>query len=151
MLTLCGRLEHYCRYIRFGNPYSPHQLGTYPIADSPTIAQEPMPLENTGNMFFMMLGIIQNQNRYHYIFCVPQYDDEVARVVTPTFTFAFAAPTCLGSIRNIGPCWHGGPMKSSPPPNFQQSSCVPTTSRENSRTTQILGCAATSLLEAQLS
>ena len=48
-------------YIKFGNPYSPHQLGTYPIADSPTSAQEPMPLENTGNMFYMLLGIVQQQ------------------------------------------------------------------------------------------
>ncbi len=48
-------------YVQFGNPYSPHQLGTYPIADSPTVAQEPMPLENTGNMFFMMLGIVREQ------------------------------------------------------------------------------------------
>ena len=51
------------RYVRFGNPYSPHQLGTYPIADSPTSAQEPMPLENSGNMFFMMLGILREQQQ----------------------------------------------------------------------------------------
>ena len=50
-------------YIRFGNPYSPHQLGTYPIGDSPTAAQEPMPLENSGNMFFMILGIVQQQQK----------------------------------------------------------------------------------------
>merc|ERR1712196_567347 len=47
--------------VKFGDPYSPHQLGTYPIADAPTSAQEPMPLENTGNMFFMILGILQRQ------------------------------------------------------------------------------------------
>lgn len=50
-------------YVRFGNPYSPHQLGTYPIGDSPTSKQEPMPLENTGNMFFMMLGVVQQQKK----------------------------------------------------------------------------------------
>merc|ERR1711871_1449199 len=49
-------------FIRFGNPYSPHQLGTYPIADAPTSAQEPMPLENSGNMMFMLLAIAQAQN-----------------------------------------------------------------------------------------
>jgi hypothetical protein len=48
-------------YVKFSNPYSPHQLGTYPIADAPTAAQEPMPLENSGNMFFMLLGIVQRQ------------------------------------------------------------------------------------------
>ena len=49
-------------YVKFGDPYSPHQLGTYPIADAPTKSQEPMPLENTGNMFFMLLGVAQHQN-----------------------------------------------------------------------------------------
>jgi hypothetical protein len=48
-------------YVKFTDPYSPHQLGTYPIADAPTEAQEPMPLENTGNMFFMLLGIVQQE------------------------------------------------------------------------------------------
>jgi hypothetical protein len=37
-------------FIKFGNPYSPHQLGTYPIANDTTARQEPMPLENSGNM-----------------------------------------------------------------------------------------------------
>ena len=46
-------------FIRFGNPYSPHQLGTYPIGNATTIQQEPMPLENSGNMLFMLLGIAQ--------------------------------------------------------------------------------------------
>ena len=35
------------------------QLGTYPIGNDTTARQEPMPLENSGNMFFMMLGIVQ--------------------------------------------------------------------------------------------
>ena len=46
-------------FIRFGNPYSPHQLGTYPIANDSTAAQEPMPLENSGNMLFMLLALVQ--------------------------------------------------------------------------------------------
>jgi len=46
-------------YIRFTNPYSPHQLGTYPIANDTTEKQEPMPLENSGNMLFMLLALVQ--------------------------------------------------------------------------------------------
>lgn len=48
-------------YVEFTDPFSPHQLGIYPIADADTSAQEPMPLENTGNMFLMLLGIVQAQ------------------------------------------------------------------------------------------
>ena len=43
----------------FTNPFSPHQIGTYPIADATTASQEPMPMENTGKMFLMLAGIIQ--------------------------------------------------------------------------------------------
>ena len=43
----------------FTNPFSPHQIGTYPIADATTESQEPMPMENTGNMFLMLAGIVQ--------------------------------------------------------------------------------------------
>jgi hypothetical protein len=50
-------------YVGFTQPYSPHQLGTYPIGDSRTRDQENMPLENTGNMFFMLLGILQRQSK----------------------------------------------------------------------------------------
>lgn len=35
-------------FIKFGNPFSPHQLGRYPIANATTKQQEPMPMENTG-------------------------------------------------------------------------------------------------------
>jgi len=41
------------------NPFSPHEIGVYPIADHNTEEQEPMPMENTGNMFLMLLGILQ--------------------------------------------------------------------------------------------
>ncbi len=47
-------------YIAFTDPYSPHQLGTYPISNDTTKAQEPMPMENTGNMFLMLLGVVQH-------------------------------------------------------------------------------------------
>ena len=46
-------------YIHFDDLYSPHQLGTYPIGDASTASQEPMPLENSGNMIFMLLGLVQ--------------------------------------------------------------------------------------------
>ena len=46
-------------FIRFSNPYSPHQLGTYPIANDTTERLEPMPLENSGNMLFMLLAIVR--------------------------------------------------------------------------------------------
>ena len=46
----------------FTNPFSPHQIGTYPIADATTGSQEPMPMENTGNMFLMLAGITQRQH-----------------------------------------------------------------------------------------
>jgi hypothetical protein len=46
-------------WFKFTDPYSPHQLGTYPIANDTTAQQEDMPLENTGNMFLMILGLLQ--------------------------------------------------------------------------------------------
>jgi hypothetical protein len=46
-------------YIKYTDPFSPHQLGVYPIGNSTTAEQELMPLENTGNMFLMLLGIVQ--------------------------------------------------------------------------------------------
>lgn len=46
----------------FTNPFSPHQIGTYPIADATTASQEPMPMENTGNMFLMLAGILQRED-----------------------------------------------------------------------------------------
>ena len=45
----------------FTNPFSPHQIGTYPIADATTASQEAMPMENTGNMFLMLAAIVQRQ------------------------------------------------------------------------------------------
>merc|ERR1712038_238341 len=45
----------------FTDPYSPHQIGTYPIANATTQEQEPMPMENTGNMFLMLNGIVKAQ------------------------------------------------------------------------------------------
>ena len=58
-------------FIRFGNPYSPHQLGTYPIANDTTARQEPMPLENSGNMLFMLLAIVQRTKDASFLY--PKY------------------------------------------------------------------------------
>mmetsp|Transcript_168114 Transcript_168114/g.539925 ORF Transcript_168114/g.539925 Transcript_168114/m.539925 type:complete len:699 (+) Transcript_168114:90-2186(+) len=41
----------------FSDPFSPHEIGTYPIADHNTAQQERMPMENTGNMFLMLMGL----------------------------------------------------------------------------------------------
>jgi len=43
----------------FFDKFSPHEIGTYPIADHNTTQQEPMPMENTGNMFLMLAGILK--------------------------------------------------------------------------------------------
>jgi len=43
-------------------PFSPHQLGTYPVANDTTTDQEIMPSENTGNMFLMLLGYMKETN-----------------------------------------------------------------------------------------
>eukprot|EP01043_Picozoa_sp_COSAG02_P044988 COSAG02_NODE_4070_length_5834_cov_2.914908_3_plen_567_part_00 len=56
-------------YVNFTDPFSPHQLGVYPVGNSTTADQELMPLENTGNMFLMLLGIVQ-QVRLLSSFCV---------------------------------------------------------------------------------
>lgn len=103
-------------YIRFGNPYSPHQLGTYPIADAPTSAQEPMPLENSGNMLFMLLGIVQQQAKRtgttntswfypRYFPMLQRWADELVRtteypadqICTDDFTGRLANNTNLGA------------------------------------------------------
>jgi hypothetical protein len=98
-------------FINFSNPYSPHQLGTYPIANDTTAAQEPMPLENSGNMFFMMLGIVQQDPTHDTSWFYPKYwpmlttwADELVRttefpanqICTDDFTGKLANNTNLG-------------------------------------------------------
>jgi hypothetical protein len=97
-------------YVQFGNPYSPHQLGTYPIGDSPTSKQEPMPLENSGNMFFMLLGLVQQQQDSDWFFpkywpMLTNWADELVRttefpanqICTDDFTGPLANNTNLGA------------------------------------------------------
>jgi hypothetical protein len=43
----------------YSYPFSPHQLGTYPVANITTIEQEVMPAENTGNMFLLLLQYVK--------------------------------------------------------------------------------------------
>eukprot|EP00043_Microstomoeca_roanoka_P013047 m.127372 g.127372 ORF g.127372 m.127372 type:complete len:772 (+) comp15656_c1_seq1:43-2358(+) len=57
----------------FSDPYSPHQLGTYPLANATTQQQEPMPMENTGNMFLMLLGIVQRDPAHDVSFFYPHF------------------------------------------------------------------------------
>eukprot|EP00049_Salpingoeca_infusionum_P004269 m.76478 g.76478 ORF g.76478 m.76478 type:complete len:796 (+) comp12486_c0_seq7:30-2417(+) len=57
----------------FTNPFSPHQLGTYPLANATTAEQEPMPMENTGNMFLMLAGIVQRDIDHDTSFFYPHF------------------------------------------------------------------------------
>jgi hypothetical protein len=43
----------------YSKPYSPHQLGIYPLANATTASQEVMPLENSGNMLILLLAYAQ--------------------------------------------------------------------------------------------
>lgn len=53
-------------------PWSPHHLGEYPIGYIKPSDQENMPVEETGNMFLMMLGIVQREgNGTEWLF--PKY------------------------------------------------------------------------------
>ena len=96
-------------YVRFTDPYSPHQLGTYPIGDATTASQEPMPLENSANMMFMVLALAQRSNDTAWL--DPYWDmltswtDEIARTTeypanqlcTDDFTGKLANNTNLGA------------------------------------------------------
>jgi len=56
----------------YTDPYSPHQIGVFPVANDTTEAQEEMPMENTGNLFLMMLAILQ-RNGGDTSFYYPHY------------------------------------------------------------------------------
>jgi len=59
-------------WIKYSSPYSPHQLGVYPVGNDTTAQQEQMPTENTGNMFLMLLAILQ-RNGGDASFYYPRY------------------------------------------------------------------------------
>jgi len=59
-------------WIKYSSPYSPHQLGVYPVGNDTTEQQEQMPTENTGNMFLMLLAILQ-RNGGDTSFYYPRY------------------------------------------------------------------------------
>jgi len=86
-------------------------LGTYPIANDTTSKQEPMPLENSGNMLFMLLGIVQQTPKQDASWFYPKYwpmltswADELVRTAefpadqlcTDDFTGRLANNTNLG-------------------------------------------------------
>jgi len=56
----------------YSDPYSPHQIGVFPVANDTNAAQEQMPMENTGNLFMMMLAILQ-RNGGDVSFYYPHY------------------------------------------------------------------------------
>lgn len=100
---------HNDTFIRFSNPYSPHQLGTYPIANDTTAQQEPMPLENSGNMLFMLLGLVRRGVDASFIApyfaMLASWADELVRtteypanqICTDDFTGPLANNTNLGA------------------------------------------------------
>lgn len=57
----------------FTDPFSPHQLGFYPTANATTRSQEPMPMENTGNMFLMLLALVQRAPASRLRWLFPRY------------------------------------------------------------------------------
>jgi len=62
----------------FTDPYSPHQLGIYPVANHSSADQEKMPMENTGNMFLMLYAILQ-RNGGDTSFYYPKYWDMLTK------------------------------------------------------------------------
>ena len=58
-------------WIPFAAPYSPHQLGVYPVSNC--TKQEIMPLENSGNMFLMLLAYVRQTNETD-LFFLPYFD-----------------------------------------------------------------------------
>jgi hypothetical protein len=59
-------------WIPFTQPFSPHQLGVWPIANATTADQEVMIIENTGNMFLMLHKYVTLTNNTD-IFFRPYY------------------------------------------------------------------------------
>jgi hypothetical protein len=57
----------------FNWTFSPHQLGTYPVAEDNSTDQELMPMENTGNMFLMVSAIVRHDPQHDTSFVYPQY------------------------------------------------------------------------------
>jgi len=53
--------------------FSPHEVGTYPVADHTTADQEVMPMENTGNMFLMLAGIVYHDPAQDTSFLEPYW------------------------------------------------------------------------------
>jgi len=62
----------------YTDPYSPHQIGVFPVANDTTAVQEEMPMENTGNLFMMMLAILQ-RNGGDVSFYYPHYFDVLTK------------------------------------------------------------------------
>lgn len=57
----------------YSDSFSPHEIGTYPIADHNTEQQEQMPMENTGNMFLMAAAIIKADPSHDASWVYPRY------------------------------------------------------------------------------
>ncbi|MGH2643975.1 MAG: glutaminase domain-containing protein, partial [Chitinophagaceae bacterium] len=63
--ALLDPLFYYCESGRWTKPYSPHDLGTFPIANGRK-NEETMPIEETGNMLIMAAAIARAEGNASY-------------------------------------------------------------------------------------
>ncbi len=63
--ALVNPIFYYCESGRWTKPYSPHDLGTYPIANGRK-NEETMPIEETGNMLIMAAAISRADGNASY-------------------------------------------------------------------------------------
>lgn len=62
--ALLDPIFYFCESGRFTKPYSPHDLGTYPVANGAD--GETMPIEETGNMLIMVAAISRAEGNASY-------------------------------------------------------------------------------------
>ncbi len=63
--ALLDPIFYYCESGRWTRPYSPHDLGTFPVANGRK-DEETMPIEETGNMLIMMAAIARADGNANY-------------------------------------------------------------------------------------
>lgn len=63
--AMLNPIFYYCESGNWTRPYSPHDLGTYPIANGRT-EEEGMPVEESGNMLAMVAALSQTEGNASY-------------------------------------------------------------------------------------
>lgn len=63
--ALLDPIFYYCESGRWTKPYSPHDLGTFPVANGRK-NEETMPIEETGNMLIMAAAITKADGNAHF-------------------------------------------------------------------------------------